>query len=330
MLLNFSLCIENKDLQGLKQIVVTLPQKDRNKALLRSAETSYMEGIEVLLQYKADIDSQDEAKRTALHLSIIGKASDIALYLIKKGAKVDLTDSFGRTPLHYAARNNDLPVTKKLIKVNYKRTSVLTSWKHFINIFKHILNASNLLHPIKAYNGYKLKYCFEYVNKNDVLGNNAFKYVLGIEDSDPFNIQIYLLNHGAVPEAKLNLIESAALVGLQMFLGQTIINGGIKLTFNALNYVAGGIDSIIAPYIPKPPLIDDSIPPIDPVVYRGTAPTYEQLRYTLPGEAPLNAVKKMYSYVQPITNETIGHITTSVQSLTNAQINKTFAPRITI
>jgi hypothetical protein len=305
------LLVENSDnLSKLKSIIVKLPKSEKGEALLWSTERDFLKGVEILLEYKADVNAQDEAKRTALHLSIMGNYRDITFHLLKHpNIRVDIEDSYKRTPLHYATRNGDLEVMKKLVEIQYKRRSVLTSWIHFINIVHHFMNISNLLHPIKAYEGFKLKYCHEYINAKDVLDNNAFKYALMIDHEDATKIQIFLLNHGGVPNEKLNFIESAALMGLQMFLGQVIVNTGIKTVFCGLNIAVGVLDGLLMP--PPPPA-----PPPDSIMT-------SLVNTGIPIVARMNP-RREYCQLTQRNLPIVGSIQPSILAISREQLDRTF------
>jgi hypothetical protein len=273
--MNFMQVIESKDLQGLKGITITLNYKEKNNALLLASREGFIEGVEMLIEAKADVNTKDEFKRTPLHLSILGGFSAIALFLIKNGAGLENTDCYGRTSLHYAVKRNDLEVTKEIVKVHYERKSAFSSWLNMFNIFLHIRNIKNALHPFKAYEGMKNKACHEFINKSDVLGVNAFKYSLTLEGADAQNMQVFLLINGAVPEEKLSLLEASALMGLQMYLGNKITELGIRGAFAGLRIVANNIEKMLPP-IPQQPQIDFT-PEIKPEIeIKPSVPTFGQ------------------------------------------------------
>ena len=249
--------IEAKDLKGLKSISITLNIKEKNNALLLASKEGFVEGVEILIDSKADINTRDSFKRTPLHLSILGGFSEIALFLIKNGASLESSDCYGRTSLHYAVKKNNLEVTKEIVKVQYERKSAFGSWFNMFNIFLHIRNIKNLIHPFKAYEGMKNKACHEFINKPDILGVNAFKYSLTLEGQDAQNMQVFLLINGGVPEEKLSLLEASALMGLQMYLGNKITELGLKSAFAGLKLVAGGIEKMLPP-VPQQPQIEFS------------------------------------------------------------------------
>lgn len=278
--MKFTQVIETKDLNGLKSITITLTHKEKSNALLLASKEGFSEGVEMLIESKADVNTRDEFKRTPLHLSILGGFSEIALFLIKHGAGLENTDCYGRTSLHYAVKKNDLPVVQEIVKVHYERKSAFSTWLNVFNIFLHIRNIKNALHPFKAYEGMKNKACHEFINKSDILGVNAFKYSLTLEGADAQNMQVFLLINGAVPEEKLSLLEASALMGLQMYLGNKITELGIRGAFAGLRIVANNLERMLPP-VPQQPQIEFT--PSEPQIIE---PDIIQPRITQPNNTP--------------------------------------------
>jgi len=65
---------------------------------------------------EVDVNDRDEYGFTPLIEAAIFKKTDIAEYLIEKGAQADIADSSGRTPLHWAADTRNLKLIKLLLK----------------------------------------------------------------------------------------------------------------------------------------------------------------------------------------------------------------------
>ena len=222
-----------------------------------SSGSGFQEGVELLIEFKANIDATDEYKKTSLHLAIDGGFPEIALWLIKHGASLTKEDCAGRTALHHAAGHGQLDVTKEIIRVHYERHSAFSSWLSMLNIFKHIRNLKNVLHPWKAIEGAKNKACHEYINQKDKLGKNAFVYSLQLDGEGSNEVQLHLMLNGAVTDEKLSLIEGAALMGLQMYLGSKIVELGVSAAFAGLKFT---VDKLF----PRPKL-----PPLPPPPWEG-------------------------------------------------------------
>jgi ankyrin only family protein len=67
-----------------------------------------------LIPHPSILDFQNDMCQTALHLSIITKQPRIARRLVTAGARVDMRDKHGNTPLHLAAQLGDLSCVQAL------------------------------------------------------------------------------------------------------------------------------------------------------------------------------------------------------------------------
>jgi len=67
-----------------------------------------------LVPHPSILDFQNDMCQTALHLSILTKQPRIARRLVTAGARVDMRDKHGNTPLHLAAQLGDLPCVQAL------------------------------------------------------------------------------------------------------------------------------------------------------------------------------------------------------------------------
>jgi ankyrin only family protein len=61
-----------------------------------------------LVPHPSILDFQNDACQTALHLAVLTKQPRLARRLVAAGARVDMRDRFGNTPLHLAAASGDL------------------------------------------------------------------------------------------------------------------------------------------------------------------------------------------------------------------------------
>jgi len=68
-----------------------------------------------LIKKGADIESTDEFGRTPLCYAIVDRRYDMATLLISSGANVNHADSGNWIPLHFAAQNSDEPMIRLLL-----------------------------------------------------------------------------------------------------------------------------------------------------------------------------------------------------------------------
>jgi ankyrin repeat protein len=78
--------------------------------------TSCKNIIQLLLKYGANVNIQDTKGQTPLHYAISYNQAYIAERLIQTGADVNIQDTKGQTPLHYAARYNQTHIAKILLE----------------------------------------------------------------------------------------------------------------------------------------------------------------------------------------------------------------------
>ncbi|KAK5800937.1 hypothetical protein VI817_003149 [Penicillium citrinum] len=67
-----------------------------------------------LLEYGAKPDVQDRHGRTPLLLAAINENESMVSLLLKKGAKTDMKDRKGRTPLFLATQKGNMTIAKLL------------------------------------------------------------------------------------------------------------------------------------------------------------------------------------------------------------------------
>ena len=71
----------------------------------------FIEGVFTLISlvpHPSILDFQNDASQTPLHLAVLTKQPRVARRLVAAGARVDMRDRFGNTPLHLAAASGDL------------------------------------------------------------------------------------------------------------------------------------------------------------------------------------------------------------------------------
>ena len=69
----------------------------------------------VFAAYKNDVNATGKNGRTALHEAAVCESSDVAVFLLANGAKVDARDDDGNTPLHLVLRDSGLDVVRVLL-----------------------------------------------------------------------------------------------------------------------------------------------------------------------------------------------------------------------
>ena len=93
------------------------------KAIDAAAEGGDVAAVQEL--YRRDhsvVGAKDWDNLTPLHLAVLHKHFDVAVFLIDHGADVNATSSKGITPLHFAAQNGDTRIVNFLVihKANLK------------------------------------------------------------------------------------------------------------------------------------------------------------------------------------------------------------------
>jgi len=88
-----------------------LPDEDGDTQLHIGIVEGYMDGVFTLISlvpHPSILDFQNDACQTALHLAVLTKQPRVVRRLVVAGARVDMRDRFGNTPLHLAAASGDL------------------------------------------------------------------------------------------------------------------------------------------------------------------------------------------------------------------------------
>ena len=67
-------------------------------------ERSALEAVKLIVELGADVNASSETGLTALHGAAYTGANAIIQFLVEKGAKVDVKDKFGQTPLSIAEK----------------------------------------------------------------------------------------------------------------------------------------------------------------------------------------------------------------------------------
>ena len=110
------------DVNGLKALIALHPRlpeaiitEDGVMALAYAAATGNTNTLQILIDAKAPLNSQDKLKRTALYMAVVFERQDAALQLIAAGADTKLGDVDNTTPLHLTAKLGLTNVASSLI-----------------------------------------------------------------------------------------------------------------------------------------------------------------------------------------------------------------------
>ena len=117
-----------------------------------------VEGIKLLIENGADINSHNEQDNTPFHLAVMNASKiDIMELLIKKGADIDSHNKQGDTPLHLAAMNRKINTMKLLIEngadINITNKKAMTAIEClFADAFKNYKKLIQFLETTKQLN----------------------------------------------------------------------------------------------------------------------------------------------------------------------------------
>jgi ankyrin repeat protein/energy-coupling factor transporter ATP-binding protein EcfA2 len=98
-----------------KQHDSTLQQSSKDEELLRSVKGGLTPRVRHLLQTGADIDCQDDAGLSALHIAVATGFEDVVDLLLQIGADINALHPVAGTPLCLAASKERLHIIRKLI-----------------------------------------------------------------------------------------------------------------------------------------------------------------------------------------------------------------------
>nr|KAF6471826.1 mindbomb E3 ubiquitin protein ligase 1 [Molossus molossus] len=95
--------------------IVDEKKDDGYTALHLAALNNHVEVAELLVhQGNANLDIQNVNQQTALHLAVERQHTQIVRLLVRAGAKLDIQDKDGDTPLHEALRHHTLSQLRQL------------------------------------------------------------------------------------------------------------------------------------------------------------------------------------------------------------------------
>jgi len=95
---------------------ITEPEEKPSKSLHEAAESGDLAEVKRLIAQGADVNASDgDEVRTPLLAAADGGHAEVVKLLLKNGAKVDMGDSYGYTPLYYAIWSDDEAAVKSLV-----------------------------------------------------------------------------------------------------------------------------------------------------------------------------------------------------------------------
>ncbi|MDM8335451.1 ankyrin repeat domain-containing protein [Wolbachia pipientis] len=108
---------ENDEEEKVSNSVSTQAKSEGKKiTVVELEESSASEALIQKLFSNDDLNAKDSMGYTALHKAVFSKRFDEVKLLIDKGARVDVQDKHGLTPLFYSVMNNDEKMIKLLVE----------------------------------------------------------------------------------------------------------------------------------------------------------------------------------------------------------------------
>ncbi|OCA85088.1 ankyrin repeat domain-containing protein [Pseudobacillus wudalianchiensis] len=124
-----------------------------NEQLLQAAEQRETEKVKKLIKKGADINIQDEKKRTPIMIATYHNDVETATVLIKAGADVNIQDHIKNTPFLYAGAEGYIEILKLTIEAGadptitnrYGGTALIPASEHgYIEVIKELLTKTDI------------------------------------------------------------------------------------------------------------------------------------------------------------------------------------------
>lgn len=192
---------------------------DMNGALLSAAKKNAIKIIKLLFQHNFleynDINFKDESGDTALHLTT---NPEIVTFLLEQGAKLNIQNNIGQTPLIIACQKNNISIVSKLLKKNANPDiapilqsgynalmyAILMDYDQIVNLllqynadpnFKSEYGETPLLVAVENNNFEMVKLLLEYDADPDISDNNNYTPLYYALKNKHFKIARLLFSH---------------------------------------------------------------------------------------------------------------------------------------
>jgi ankyrin repeat protein len=137
---------------------------DKKTPLMVAASEGKLNSVKVLLDLKVDIEKKDNKGDTALHMALRQNHDEVALLLVKQGARVDIIDRFGYNALGIAQhKKSALPLSYELIKSIFDVESGAPDISSFRTVLIHA-DYKRLSELLSRYPKIAMDYAYEAIN----------------------------------------------------------------------------------------------------------------------------------------------------------------------
>jgi len=122
-------CLTDRGSMDIVQLLLPFFSVDeKNKfgrtPLFTVANKGRVHAVDLLLDYKASINTQDTENNTALHCAVHNQQKHVVKLLLDRGAQLNMQNAEGDTPLHIAVINNYIKIAALLL-AHSARTDIL-------------------------------------------------------------------------------------------------------------------------------------------------------------------------------------------------------------
>ncbi|KAL5017563.1 hypothetical protein ScPMuIL_007152 [Solemya velum] len=115
--------IIRQDIPGIEDILenhryvkIDVPDKYGFSGLMQASQKGYLDIVDVLLKYDADVHQKNEAGKTALMLACFAGKQEVVMRLREHGARYEDFDKGGSTPMHWAVDGGNTRLIEWMIK----------------------------------------------------------------------------------------------------------------------------------------------------------------------------------------------------------------------